>query len=295
MTIEEVHPSEPDWIGRADVELVTIVSELPHLAALALRAWGTVNYKNFRALRDVLRSLCPVALELRCLRSIPPQLFAGARALRLDRVHIDRQAAQCICAPVALELCSILQNDFAALQLDVRKLTRLRLDGVPIEAGELMARSATTLQMLEVGTSIPAPQAPLPALRVLALRDLESVRQWLRAAPGTRHLIVHIALQVRLAVSKESGDLVAWSASTVPRGVMLDADTIAEGKALEVVTVVTYSGQVDKRQWQDVAVSRRYGENNVEIRCMRIPQSRVAPMISRPSLVDPDILDENWV
>ncbi|TRM70541.1 hypothetical protein BD626DRAFT_477801 [Schizophyllum amplum] len=255
------------------------------------------DYSSLRTTRHILNYVAPVALGLSRLQAVPAELFAGVRALRLNDVSIDIMAGPCICAPVALELCNIYEDDFAALLLDARRLTHLRLEGMPDEASELVVRGAATLQALEVDEGVIVPQMPLPALRVLALRDLQNLRAWLGAAPGVRHLFVCIpSEQTQVAVTQGTGNLVIWDTDMMIETVF-DADTIAKGRALEVVTMVEYFGQGSdgsERRWHDVVGSYRYGERDVEFRHMRIPMPTELDSLFPSSLIDPDILDGKW-
>ncbi|TRM70543.1 hypothetical protein BD626DRAFT_477805 [Schizophyllum amplum] len=181
--------------------------------------------------------------------------------------------------------------------------------------------------------SVPVPQVTpdpgtLPALRVLAVRDVRHVRCWLLAAPDVRHLIVYVPVgRMGLEVDAGFGDVIVsghkqenpgmqraeTAALPVPRkNAVLQGHVIAAGRALEDVTIVAYAGEGDERQAEVVGSFRKEGyrrcrdsegyvvsgprvaknmEGEVEIRRVWIPRPNVEAGEARPSLISPDILD----
>ncbi|KAI5885336.1 uncharacterized protein SCHCODRAFT_02644468 [Schizophyllum commune H4-8] len=238
LIIADVHTTDEaqdHWIPTAAPDLATVLAALPNLEMLALRCAMT----SFPYLGDLRYALRRVVLRLRGLelagiRMVPPDLVAGGRlaSLRLVDVSFAGRAphSSTACAPEALELREISSGALSPLRLDVRRLTRLRLDAA--DAAELVPFCASTLRVLEAYDNIPPPHA-LPALHTLALRSYgpegEFLRPWLRAAPGLRRLVLRASGgDIRLV----DGDL------EIGGCVLVSGNVLEEGRALERVELV---------------------------------------------------------
>ncbi|KAL1716851.1 hypothetical protein EV715DRAFT_204492 [Schizophyllum commune] len=239
------------WITAAAPDLATVLATLSSLKVLALRCAMT----SFPYLGDLRYALRRVVLKLRVLelagiRLMPPDLIAGGQlvSLRLVDMSFAGQAGSlraAACALEALELVIVSPRALSALRLDVRCLTRLRLDLAGPETAALVPLCASTLRMLEVDSDVSPPHA-LPALHTLALRafgpDGESVRPWLRAAPTLRRLVLWIG-------GDESGcdTCIVGGGIEVWGRALLSGDVLRQGRTLERVELAWHANDKTMR------------------------------------------------
>ncbi|KAL1747143.1 hypothetical protein HDZ31DRAFT_32679 [Schizophyllum fasciatum] len=239
------------WIIPATSDLAAVLDALPGLPALAVRCaptyfdfLGDLRPALFRAARVVR------ALELSRIAHAPPALVFGSQLDRLRLVNVsfaapwsvasDETAEKIVLrAPTALELCRIPTGGLSALRIDPRRLTRLRVSNVSPEiVAGLIASCARTLQALEIGPAEVTrirEALQLPALRVLAVRgdiSQDALREWLRAAPGLRRLMLWAGRWKRKDIRIACEGLVAGD----PGGVILPVDLVAQdAPALEII------------------------------------------------------------